>query len=180
MSSLAYCRIHNPRSSLSHQVACLNRLTSAPCRFPELTWNKQFSHFWAVLEKFLPPALSQLKKKKIRSLKVEEGLERGNEVSRMLEAQIAFGSVWIWGKPGITAISSQQLVQDKPARTAPRPDLDCSDSWGLLRSKEKLFIWHFFQPRPRIFLGSRCHWDRFSFAWSSFKDPRAPVTEETS
>lgn len=70
----------------------------------------------------------------------------------MLEAQIAFGSVSIWGKPGITAISSQQLVQDKPARTIQRPDLDCSDSWGLLSSKEKLFIWHFFNPNQEFSL----------------------------
>lgn len=83
---------------------------------------------------------------------MEEGLERGQWSKPDARAWIAFGSVWVWGKPGITAISSQQLVQDKPARTAQRPDLDCSDSWGLLRSKEKLFIWHFFNPNQEFSL----------------------------
>jgi hypothetical protein len=70
----------------------------------------------------------------------------------MREAHIAFGSIQSWGKPGINAISSQQLVQAKPARPAQRPDLDCSDSCGLLRGWEKLFIWHFFNPNQEFSL----------------------------
>lgn len=76
---------------MSHPVAHLNGFTRAPYRFPELTWNKHFLDFWAALEGFsLPPLslLKQINKQKIRSLKAEKGLERGNEVSRMLEPRL--------------------------------------------------------------------------------------------